>query len=197
MTVAKRHHPRCTDVVLHPGDFYFGGGQTRIRTLLGSCVAIVLWHPTRHIGGMCHFLLPTRGKPRPAQCPLDGHYADEAIELFLREIRSARTKPVDYVVKLFGGGRMFPDHSRDVACGDAICTDESRARCGDVACKNIYMAHLLLADQRMAITSEQAGGTGYRQVIFELWNGDVWVKRGKPMKSSAAGIKTKGARAES
>ena len=47
-------------VVLRPGDFYFGGGRTRISTLLGSCVSITLWHPQRHVGGMCHYLLARR-----------------------------------------------------------------------------------------------------------------------------------------
>src|SRR5690606_24666729 len=27
---------------------------------LGSCVALILWHPTRLIGGMAHIILPTR-----------------------------------------------------------------------------------------------------------------------------------------
>ena len=31
--------PHVIDVFLGPGDFYFGDEQTRIRTLLGSCVA--------------------------------------------------------------------------------------------------------------------------------------------------------------
>ena len=67
------------EVFLQPGGFYFGGGRTRISTLLGSCISITLWHPARRIGGMCHFMLPTRGQP--AGAPLDGRYADEALAL--------------------------------------------------------------------------------------------------------------------
>ena len=65
------------EVFLQPGGFYFGGGRTRISTLLGSCISITLWHPARRIGGMCHFMLPTRGQP------------------------------ADYQVKVFGGGNML------------------------------------------------------------------------------------------
>ncbi|MBL8511280.1 MAG: chemotaxis protein CheD, partial [Betaproteobacteria bacterium] len=50
------------DIFLQPGEFYFGDADTRIRTLLGSCVSITMWHPTRRIGGMCHYMLPTRGR---------------------------------------------------------------------------------------------------------------------------------------
>lgn len=51
------------DIFLQPGEWYFGEGNTRVRTTLGSCVAIVLWHPVRRIGGMCHYMLPSRGRP--------------------------------------------------------------------------------------------------------------------------------------
>ena len=56
-----RKPPHVIEIFLQPGDFYFGDKDTRIRTILGSCVSITLWHPTRLIGGMCHFLLPFRG----------------------------------------------------------------------------------------------------------------------------------------
>lgn len=43
------------EVYLRPGDFCFGEGRLRITTLLGSCVSVVLWHPTQAHGGMCHY----------------------------------------------------------------------------------------------------------------------------------------------
>ena len=52
------------EIFLQPGEFYFGEGKTRIRTLLGSCVAITLWHPRLHIGGMSHYMLPSRPRHR-------------------------------------------------------------------------------------------------------------------------------------
>ena len=52
-------------VFLHPGECYFGGGPTRIATLLGSCVSITVWHPRLLVGGMCHYMLPSRQRPPP------------------------------------------------------------------------------------------------------------------------------------
>src|SRR5262245_20243998 len=46
------------EIFLQAGEFYFGGEKTRIRTLLGSCVAITVWHPKLRIGGMSHYMLP-------------------------------------------------------------------------------------------------------------------------------------------
>ena len=45
---------------LMPGDFVFGNSELKLKTLLGSCVAITLWHPDKKIGGMCHYMLPGR-----------------------------------------------------------------------------------------------------------------------------------------
>ena len=96
--------PDVLEIFLQPGELWFGDEQTRIRTVLGSCVATVLWHPQRRIGGMCHFMLPERPRPRTAGQPLDGRYGDEAMELLLREIRRAGTVPADYQAKLRAEG---------------------------------------------------------------------------------------------
>lgn len=40
------------ETVLAPGDVVFETRPVRLRTLLGSCVAITFWHPHRRIGGM-------------------------------------------------------------------------------------------------------------------------------------------------
>lgn len=93
------------DIFLQPGDYYFGDESTRIRTILGSCVSITLWHPWKRIGGMCHFMLPQRAQRGDE---FHGKYADEALELLLKQVRLHKTHPGDYQIKLFGGGDMFP-----------------------------------------------------------------------------------------
>src|SRR6266568_1228811 len=90
------------EVFLQPGEFYFGDEKTRIRTLLGSCVAIVLWHPHLRIGGMCHYMLPRRPQG-PSDSPMDGRYAEDAMRMFMHELELSRTVPGEYHVKLFGG----------------------------------------------------------------------------------------------
>jgi chemotaxis protein CheD len=167
------------DVVLQIGEFHFGGGRTRIRTLLGSCVSITMWHPRQKIGGMCHYLLPKRGSTEVAQVATEGNYAEGAMQLFLREIRRARTRPDEYIVKLFGGGSMFKDPNER---GDAFATE---AREGDVgfgvADRNVQVGKELLATHGFHITAENVGGYGSRVLIFELWSGDVWLRRGGPL----------------
>ncbi len=89
------------NLVLMPGQMHIGTHVSNLRTLLGSCVAITLWHPTRRIGGMCHFLLPSR--TRRAGEPADGRYGDEAVEAMVASIKALRTAPEEYVAHLYGG----------------------------------------------------------------------------------------------
>ncbi|MBI1174656.1 MAG: chemotaxis protein CheD [Sideroxydans sp.] len=157
---------RAIEVTLQPGEFYFGDGNTRIRTLLGSCIAITMWHPQSKIGGMCHFMLPSRSiKPKDV---LDGRYADEAMQLFLREIRAAFTKPGEYQVKLFGGGNMF-DRS----------AQHDEENCKNIPCHNVAAARRLLQQNGFHIVAEHVGMSGHRNVVFDIWNGNVWLRHVK------------------
>jgi chemotaxis protein CheD len=150
------------EVFLQPGEFYFGEEKTRIRTLLGSCVAITLWHPRLRIGGMAHYMLPQR--PSRGTQPLDGRYAEEVMLMFQRELQDTRTRPGEYQVKLFGGGRMFA-HARNAK------------RHVDVQDRNIDIGRLLMVQHGFKVLAEDLGGDGHRNVVFDLWSGDVWLKK--------------------
>jgi chemotaxis protein CheD len=149
-------------VTLNPGDFYFGSGNTRISTLLGSCISITLWHPRHRIGGMCHYLLAqrsvslTHGAPHPI---LDGRYADDAFALFLRHMAEAGTRPNEYQAKLFGGGNMFDSD------GDSI----------EIGSRNIERARKLLSTSNITLVAEHVGGNGRRILHFDLRNGNAWL----------------------
>ena len=101
------------DLLLMPGQLYFGNQPSSVRTLLGSCVAITLWHPKRRIGGMCHFLLPERGpheRVHHGGAQRDGRYANEALELLEEAVRHVGTHCHDYEAHLYGGADTLPDH---------------------------------------------------------------------------------------
>ena len=93
--------------MLLPGQMHFGAQVGGLRTLLGSCVAVTIWHPKRKLGGMCHFLLPSR--PRKAGDALDGRYGDEALEAMVELLRKAGTSPSEYQAHLCGGADTMPE----------------------------------------------------------------------------------------
>jgi chemotaxis protein CheD len=148
------------EIFLQPGEWYFGDADTRIRTLLGSCVAITMWHPRRRLGGMCHYLLPTRAPAQPDT--LDGRYGDEALRILLQEVARHNTLLEEYDLKLFGGGHMWPELARP-----------GRKQIG---VQNILVAQQLLASLRVPVTAQHVGESGHRNIIFDVWSGRVWVK---------------------
>jgi chemotaxis protein CheD len=150
----------AVDLYLAPGEFHFSDQPTRMRTLLGSCIAIVLWHPTRKMGGMCHCMLPTRERRGTAP---DGRYIDEALALFKQQA-SARHSSIDgYQLKLFGGGSMFTEQRRDLMGGI-------------VARMNVVAAQQFAVQSRLVVSGQDVGGSGHRNIIFDTWSGHVWVR---------------------
>lgn len=162
--IRGKNNPDVIHITLAPGEFFFGGGNTCIHTLLGSCVAITLWHPDKHIGGMCHYLLPARGSNQNTK---QGHYADDAIQLFLDEIRNADTHPNEYEVKLFGGGNMLSGLN-------------NQTHQFSISQHNIETGRELLKQSGFSsIKATDVGGNHHRKIYLELWSGDVWVQRGR------------------
>ncbi|HUX31801.1 MAG TPA: chemotaxis protein CheD [Thiobacillus sp.] len=159
-----RKPPHVIEIFLNPGEFYFGDRDIRIRTILGSCVSITLWHPKLLIGGMCHYMLPNR-QARGSKLA-DGKYADEALWLLFEEIRRSGTAIEDYEVKLFGGGNMF---QRLVNVGQR-----------HIGLKNADAGRSLLKHHGLRLASEDLGGAGHRTVIFDIWSGHVWVRQLAP-----------------
>ncbi|MEV4641786.1 chemotaxis protein CheD [Actinoplanes sp. NPDC049548] len=148
------------DVFLNPGDFRFAAAGTRLHTLLGSCVAITVWHPQRRIGGMCHYLLPSR-QAGAEGAGLDGRFADDAVALFRREVDRHGTHPGEYEVKVFGGADQFP-HIAGPLTG--------------VAGRNAGAALDLLARNGFRVDACQVGGHGSRRIVFDLNTGHVWLR---------------------
>jgi len=146
------------EVFLHPGEFHFATAPTRIGTLLGSCVAVTVWHPQHRFGGMCHILLPGRQRP-PGTLP-DCRYADEAIERFVYALRSRRVTPASCQVKLLGGGSMFAGTS----AGNM-----------DVGGRNVEATRAALAACGFRVMREHVGGASRRRLTFDLASGHVWL----------------------
>lgn len=160
MTIAAA----ASELYLQPGHTWFGGGTTRVRTILGSCVAITLWHPIQRLGGICHFMLP--GRLGAGTGVLDGRYATDAMRLLLHEITASGYRPDEFEAKLFGAGRMFPSSPSSGSAWDGMSVQE----------RNVDIARQLVARHGVRVIAEHLGGHGHRQVLFDLASGNAWLK---------------------
>jgi chemotaxis protein CheD len=153
------------DIFLQPGELFVGDANFKIRTILGSCVSITLWHPASRMGGMSHFLLPTRSHMAIGES-LDGRYGDEALQLILSDLKASGIVPSSCEGKIFGGGNMFPDHTQMGTI--------------NVGKRNGEAARELLCRHGIKVTSESLFGIGHRQIIFDVSKGDVWSRQVRP-----------------
>lgn len=143
-------------VFVNPGEIYFGSTAKQIKTILGSCVAILLWHPEKKLTGLCHYVMPEIHKEADNSVP--GRYAKGAIELLAREIKNHRTAIKDYDVSIYGGGCMF-------------CNKHLQYL--DIGKKNIAIARQLLAQLGVIPVQQKVGGRCYRTITVDGVTGKV------------------------
>ena len=146
-----------TIINIAPGKVAIGQEQDELRTLLGSCVSIVLWHPQRKIGAMTHIVLPNR-KKSPEKSESDERFADEAWFSLVKKLSSKGIFPQDCVCKIFGGAQVF---------GEELA---------EVGKRNLAAVRQLLHQYGVSIVSEHVAGTGYRDLRFNIQTGTVWVR---------------------
>lgn len=159
--MSKTHEP--TEIYIEPGGFFLANENYRLRTLLGSCVSITLWHPQRRIGAMTHFLLPGREGPVGE---FDGRYGEEATWWLLLELTRLKIVPTDCEARIFGGGNMFPDQK--------LCKGIQ------VGKRNGEAARRWLTALRFPIVEEDLYGTGHRTIVFDVATGEVRVQLVEP-----------------
>jgi chemotaxis protein CheD len=159
---------RPTAMTLLPGQWHFGT-DCELKTLLGSCVAITLWHPIRKMGGMCHYLLPSRA--RKANDALDGRYGDEALELMVQKLRVMGVQPRDFHAHLYGGADTMPD-------GVTM-----KFNVGE---RNIEQGWKLLDEFGFQLQGIDVGDNVPRTVTLKLPEGEVTMVRGQAINSNKA-----------
>ncbi|WP_242873879.1 chemotaxis protein CheD [Pseudacidovorax intermedius] len=159
--------PQPMDIFLQPGEWFVGDATLRLRTMLGSCVAITLWHPKRQVGAMCHFLLGERRRIARGGEELDGRYGDEALALMVQGLKRERVPAAECEAKIFGGGNMFPSRT-------------AKGGAHPIGMQNGHAAREMLAGMGIPVRREHLFGEGHRQVIFDIASGSVWVRQIPP-----------------
>lgn len=125
---------------------------------LGSCVAIALFDPTTHVGGLAHILLPNDDRSRPGDRP--GKYAERAVPHLLAEMRHAGMRGAP-VAKIAGGASMF-----------GALLGSSGVNMGE---RNVDATRNALVKVGVALVGEDVGGDHGRSVYFDVATGVVRV----------------------
>ncbi len=134
---------------LMPGDIAVGLVGDHLKTLLGSCVSIILTDPRRTVGAMCHIVHV--GKPNAANIHNTAYGSVAMQELFAR-LQHLGISPRLCQAYVYGGGNMFPNVFSRHHVGDA----------------NADWALAFLAENNITVLGQDLGGHGYRKVAWTI-----------------------------
>lgn len=128
-------------------------GTGRLRTLLGSCIGLVLHDATRRVGGLAHIVLPASN----GEAHAPGKYADTALPALLAKMRQAGAQPKSITAKLAGGANMFATKVKTI---------------GD---QNLETMENLLKQAGIPLVGMHCGGTQGRRLTFDVETGAVTI----------------------
>ena len=127
----------------------------KLRTVLGSCVGIVVYDPERKVGGLAHSILPEA----TTESTELGKFADQAVDNLIMQLLSIGADKKRLVAKLFGCATMFGSQERN-GLGD----------------RNAVAAQQRLEQNGIPILATALGGTKGRKMMFDPATGAARVE---------------------
>lgn len=144
-------------ILLPPGEVFFTEKTQQIKTILGSCVAITVWHPNM-LGGLCHFLIANKHKQNRAETK-NYRYGEDALH-FLYMKMSHHAPIHEYELRLFGGANMYPSNTSPT-----------------VGESNIAYAQQWAKQHQLSFIQQDILGEQSRSLIFDLSTGKVFLQQ--------------------
>lgn len=142
---------------LMPGDVTVGLAGDELRTLLGSCVSVILTDPRRTVGAMCHIVHV--GKPNAANSE-NTAFGEVAMQAMFRGLLKIGIPAQRCHAYVYGGGNMFPGIVTGTLVGD----------------RNVQWVLEFLNQQGIAVVGQSLGGTSYRKVRWVVGQGEPRVE---------------------
>lgn len=141
------------DIQVGMGQVAAAEGPQRLRSVLGSCVGVVLYHPRTHRGTLAHVVLPDSAG-RSGAGP--GKFADTAVPHMVDLLRMAGPLRRELIAKIAGGANMFA-HTGPLQIGEANTQAVIRA----------------LEAAGVRLVAKDVGGTCGRRITFDCSSGEL------------------------
>lgn len=143
-----------------PGQFYVSQEDELITTVLGSCVSCCVRDPNIGVGGMNHFMLPSKTSFDPKKDILSdaARYGNVAMEFLINAILKEGGKRRNLEAKIFGGGAVLSQMT-------------------DIGKKNIDFVLQYIYDENLNVVAQDLGDVFPRKVQYFPASGRARVKK--------------------
>jgi chemotaxis protein CheD len=153
-------------IYLRPGEYYFGRRPAYIHTVLGSCVAVSIYHRHTGLAAICHAVQPDFdpaeiGNKRDIQ---PSRFVQWVVPAMIRAFLTRRANPAELEIKLFGGASLI---------GDPLQGGNRNS----VGALNISAAKQIITENGLVLTAADVGGHSGRKIIFNTHTGVVLMRR--------------------
>jgi chemotaxis protein CheD len=127
----------------------------RLCSVLGSCVAVCIYHPRYGVGALAHVVLPDSQGHTGAE----GKFADTAVPAIVQALGKKTDARAGFVAKIAGGASMF-----------------SAAGPLQIGVANATAVKAALAKANVKLVAESLGGTQGRRVEFDPGDGSLRIE---------------------
>jgi len=101
-------------------DVIVSRNQVNLYTVVGSCIAVCIYDPVKHIGGMAHVMLPEMSLFKSKEPPTK--FADVAVPQLIAKMESEGGIRGRMTVKLAGGANVL----KTLTNGEDVLGDKAR-----------------------------------------------------------------------
>jgi len=149
----KAHLHGRNRISLYIGEVAASQSPAVLDTLLGSCVAVCMYDPILHAGGMNHILMPKcQAGDKSSRCGV------HAMELLINELMKLGGEKKRFIAKAFGGANIFPGIKMSPV--------------GEV---NALFVRQFLATEKIPLVAERMGGNHAVRLLFHTDTGKAYV----------------------
>ncbi|MDH4127397.1 MAG: chemotaxis protein CheD [Spirochaetota bacterium] len=150
---------RENEIDVRIGEMEVAKNPKILKTILGSCVALILYDKANRIGGMAHIFLPEK-KANNSNEP-DSKFANTAVPALLDEVIKLGAKKPNILAFMVGGGNIFKPLKK--------------SNFPTVAELNVKNTQDAIKEAKIPLLGCDVGRDNGCKVSFDLSNGDMQI----------------------
>ncbi len=140
----------------------YGKDEECLKSIgLGSCVGVVLYHPSSHTAGMAHVMLPDSSATRTTDYLL-GKFADTAIKAMVDWFKKEKFVLSELKAKISGGSEMFKANGTRLS--------------GRIGPRNVEAVKQQLSNFNIKLIAEDTGGHFGRTIAFNCSSQELHIR---------------------